>query len=153
VFASQATTLEAVVGVAGSRWTIESGFEAAKEEVGPDDCEVRSGTGWYRPITLAMWTYALLAVLRVGTFAVEALQKMSAAPPDGEQSGRVQRRTWPGLPRSVREIRRLLWRVVLAVQQTAHHILAWSHWRRRHQARAQHDHDTRRGAAIEALAA
>jgi hypothetical protein len=54
---------------------------------------------------------------------------------------------------SVPEIRRLLWRVVLAVQQTAHHILAWSHWRRRHQAHATHDHDQRRGVAVDALAA
>jgi hypothetical protein len=43
--------------------------------------------------------------------------------------------------------------MVLAVQQTAHHILAWSHWRRRHQASAKHDHDKRRGAEVEALAA
>jgi len=32
--APQATALEEVVRVAGSRWTIESGFEAAKGEVG-----------------------------------------------------------------------------------------------------------------------
>jgi SRSO17 transposase len=31
-----------VVRVAGSRWTIESSFEAAKGEVGLDDYEVRS---------------------------------------------------------------------------------------------------------------
>ena len=37
--------------------------------------------------------------------------------------------------------------------QTAHQILAWSHWRRRHQASAKHDHDKRRGAEVEALAA
>lgn len=57
------------------------------------------------------------------------------------------------MPLSVQEIRRLLWRVVLAVQQTAHQILAWSHWRRRHQASAKHYHYQRRGAAVEALAA
>jgi SRSO17 transposase len=55
VFAPQATALEAVVRVAGSRWTIESGFEAAKGEVGLDHYEVRSWTGWYRRITLVMW--------------------------------------------------------------------------------------------------
>ena len=54
VFAPQATTLEEVVRVAGSRWTIESGFEAAKGEVGLDHDEVRSWTGWHRQITLAM---------------------------------------------------------------------------------------------------
>jgi len=45
VFARQATTLEEVVRVAGSRWTIESGFEAATGAVGLDHDEVRRWTG------------------------------------------------------------------------------------------------------------
>jgi SRSO17 transposase len=72
-----------VVRVAGSRWTIESGFEAAKGEVGLDHYEVRSWTGWYRHITLVMWAYALLTVLRAGAIAVEALKKSLSAPPRG----------------------------------------------------------------------
>ena len=64
VFAPQETALETVVPVAGSRWTIERCFEEAKGEVGLDHYEVRSWTGWYRHITLAMWAYALLTVLR-----------------------------------------------------------------------------------------
>jgi SRSO17 transposase len=83
VFAPQATALEEVVRVAGSRWTIESSFEAAKGEVGLDDYEVRSWTGWYRHITLAMWAYALLAVLRAGAMAVEALKKSLPTPSRG----------------------------------------------------------------------
>jgi SRSO17 transposase len=75
VFAPQDTTLEEVVRVAGTRWTIESGFEAAKSEVGLDHYEVRSWTGWYRHMTLAMWALALLTVLRAGAIAVEALKK------------------------------------------------------------------------------
>ena len=71
VFAPQATPLEKLVRVAGSRWTIESGFEAAKGEVGLDDYEGRGWTGWYRHMPLAMWSYALLAVLRAETIAVE----------------------------------------------------------------------------------
>jgi len=71
VFALQATTLEAVVRVAGSRWTIESSFEAAKGEVGLDHYEVRTWTGWYRHITLAMWALALLTIMRAGMIAVE----------------------------------------------------------------------------------
>jgi hypothetical protein len=43
--------------------------------------------------------------------------------------------------------------MVLAVQQTAHHILAWSHWRRRHQMVAQYYHYKRRGALLAVLAA
>jgi SRSO17 transposase len=80
VFAAQATTLAAVVRVAGTRWTIESGFEAAKREVGLDHDEVRSGTGWYRHITLAMWALALLTVLRAGSIAVEAFKKRLEPP-------------------------------------------------------------------------
>jgi SRSO17 transposase len=72
VFAPQATPLEEVVQVAGSRWTIASGFEAAKGEVGLDHDEVRTWTGWYRHITLAMWALALLTSIRAGPIAVEA---------------------------------------------------------------------------------
>ena len=46
VFAPQATTLAEVVQTAGTRWTIESSFEATKGEVGLDHYEVRSWTGW-----------------------------------------------------------------------------------------------------------
>jgi SRSO17 transposase len=83
VFAPQATPLGELVRVAGSRWTIESGFEAAKGDVGLDDYEVRSWTGWYRHITLVMWAYALLAILRAGTIAVEALKKSLPVPQPG----------------------------------------------------------------------
>jgi SRSO17 transposase len=75
VFARDETTLDEVVRVAGTRWTIESGFEAAKSEVGLDHYEVRSWTGWYRHITLAMWALALLTILRAGAIAVEAFKK------------------------------------------------------------------------------
>jgi SRSO17 transposase len=72
VFAPQATPLEELGRVAGRHWTIESGFEAAKGEVGLADYEVRRWTGWYRHITLVLWAYALLAILRAGTIAVKA---------------------------------------------------------------------------------
>jgi SRSO17 transposase len=79
VFAPQEAVLAEVVRVAGTRWTIESGFEAAKGEVGLDHYEVRSWTGWYRHVTLAMWALALLAVLRAGAIAVEAFKKSLTA--------------------------------------------------------------------------
>jgi SRSO17 transposase len=84
VYARQDTSLEAVVRVAGTRWAVESCFEAAKSEVGLDHYEVRSWTGWFRHITLAMWALALLAVLRAGVVAVEALKK--SQPPRGPSS-------------------------------------------------------------------
>jgi len=45
VFAPQATPLAEVVQTAGTRWTIESSFEATKGAVGLDHYEVRSWTG------------------------------------------------------------------------------------------------------------
>jgi SRSO17 transposase len=62
--APEGTTLARLVRVAGTRWTIENCFEAAKGEVGLDEYEVRSWTGWHRHITLAMLAHAYLAVLR-----------------------------------------------------------------------------------------
>src|SRR5215813_2245297 len=81
VFAPHESSLEVVVRVAGSRWTVESCFEAAKGEVGLDQYEVRSWTGWYRHITLAMWAYALLTVLRAVHLPLEkALKKTLPCP-------------------------------------------------------------------------
>jgi hypothetical protein len=62
--APEATDLATLVRVAGTRWTIESCFEAAKGEVGLDEYEVRSWTGWHRHVTLAMLAHAYLAVIR-----------------------------------------------------------------------------------------
>jgi SRSO17 transposase len=63
-FAPAGTPLATLVGVAGSRWSIEVGFEAAKGEVGLDEYEVRSWHGWYRHITLSLLAHAFLCVVR-----------------------------------------------------------------------------------------
>src|SRR5215213_5513086 len=62
--APEETALARLVRVAGTRWAIESCFEAAKGEVGLDEYEVRSWTGWHRHVTLAMLAHAYLAVPR-----------------------------------------------------------------------------------------
>ena len=62
--APEETTLAELVRVAGTRWAIEGCFEAAKGEVGLDEYEVRSWTGWHRHVTLAMLAHAYLAALR-----------------------------------------------------------------------------------------
>jgi hypothetical protein len=131
VLAPHDTTLAETVPGAGTRWTIASGFEAAKGEVGLDHDAVRSWTGWYRPITRAMRAYALVVVVR-------------AAPrPDAERPGVLQGSAGPDGPLSVPAMRRLLWRIVLAVPQTVIQILAWSRW---HQQLAHYAHDNQRGA-------
>ena len=71
------------------RWLIKHAFEAAKQETGLDDYEVRSAHGWYRHVTLA-----LLAVVRAA----------DRARPDPQKSVRTRtvwrpssgRATWPG---------------------------------------------------------
>src|SRR3712207_7917883 len=62
--APERTTLAELVRVAGTRWPIENCFEAAKGEVGLEEYEVRSWTGWRRHVTLAMLAHAYLAALR-----------------------------------------------------------------------------------------
>ena len=58
------TTLTRLAKTAGARWSIEGGFETAKQEVGLADYEVRSWTGWHRHITLSLLAHAVLAVVR-----------------------------------------------------------------------------------------
>src|SRR5436190_5854854 len=48
VFAPIGTTLQEMVTVIGTRWTVEQCFEEAKGEVGLDQYEVRTFQGWYR---------------------------------------------------------------------------------------------------------
>jgi SRSO17 transposase len=58
------TSLEDLVRVAGSRWRIEEGIEAAKGEVGLDHYEVRTWRAWYRYVTLALVADAALVMLQ-----------------------------------------------------------------------------------------
>lgn len=63
-FSPNKKTLEDMAKAAGSRWTIEECFEMAKGEVGLDQYEVRSWTGWYRHITLSLFALSFLVKLR-----------------------------------------------------------------------------------------
>ncbi|MEU9118233.1 IS701 family transposase, partial [Streptomyces sp. NPDC048483] len=62
-FAPRETAVAELVRVAGSRWAIEECFQAAKNECGLDQYEVRRYVGWYRHITLAMLAHAFLAAM------------------------------------------------------------------------------------------
>uniref|UniRef100_UPI0039082422 IS701 family transposase n=1 Tax=Ralstonia syzygii TaxID=28097 RepID=UPI0039082422 len=121
---SQATR-QVLAKVAGRRWEIECGFEAAKGDCGLDQYEVRRWQGWYRHITLALLAHAALAVLRAG-----------------------QKKTPAGLiALSLQEIRRLLCGLAWRARQSIEQVLAWSRWRRAHQWRAQQCHYRARGCA------
>jgi SRSO17 transposase len=62
-FGPEQTPVAALARVAGTRWTIEEGFQRAKE-VGLDQYEVRRWAGWYRHVTLCLLAQAFLAVTR-----------------------------------------------------------------------------------------
>ena len=96
-----------------------------------------------KAITLAMWAYALLSVVRA-----QHLQELPLPP---SPSAGVDSRAEPWVPLSVPELRRLLWPLVLAVQRTAQHISAWSRWRRWHQSCARYYHYKQRGALVPQL--
>ncbi len=49
---------------------------------------------------------------------------------------------------TVPEVQRLLWKLVWQVPLQAERVLAWSQWRRRHQARAKRAHIKRRAARL-----
>jgi SRSO17 transposase len=74
-FAPAHTTPADLVRVAGMRWTVEESIQTAKGEVGLDHYEVRSWSGWYRHMTLAMWAQAFLTVLRAESGADVAPKK------------------------------------------------------------------------------
>jgi SRSO17 transposase len=62
-FGPEQTPVADLARVAGTRWTIEEGFQRAKE-VGLDQYEVRRWAGWYRHITLCLLAHAFLEVTR-----------------------------------------------------------------------------------------
>src|SRR5262245_4551704 len=74
-FAPVGTGLAGQVRVAGMRWTVEESIQCAKGEVGLDHYEVRSFTGWYRHMSLAMWAQSFLSVIRAETGAELAPKK------------------------------------------------------------------------------
>jgi SRSO17 transposase len=57
------TPVAELAQIAGARWTIEEGFQRAKE-IGLDQYEVRRWEGWHRHITLCLLAHAFLEVTR-----------------------------------------------------------------------------------------
>jgi hypothetical protein len=131
VFAPAGTSLQTLVTVVGQRWTIEECFAMGKDEVGLDEYEVRHWPGWYRHITLSMVALAFLTVTR--SQAAQANNEKNTASAGDDL-----------LPLTVSEVRRLLYHLVWQVARSVQHVLAWSVWRRRHQARAKACHYRRR---------
>jgi SRSO17 transposase len=119
--------LAALVRVAGTRWRIEESFQSSKELAALDQHQVRRWDSWHRWTVLAMLAHAFLSVMTA-----------AQPPPD------------PGIeliPLTRNEIRRLFTAAVTPVWR-APHVLHWSIWRRRHQARARASHYRRQNPAV-----
>jgi SRSO17 transposase len=78
-FAPADVTVSELVRVAGARWAIEECFQAAKNECGLDQYEVRRYVGWYRHITLAMLAHASLAAMTAHALERGAEETVRAA--------------------------------------------------------------------------
>jgi SRSO17 transposase len=125
-FSPRPVGLPTLICVAGTRWRVETCFQQAKGTVGLDEHQVRRWDSWYRHTTLVMLAHAVLAVI--------AAREHDRPHPD------------PGLiPLTVNEIRRLFAKLITNTIHTIDHALAWSQWRRQHQARAKTSHYRRRG--------
>ena len=115
--------------MAGRRWTIEESFQAGKGLAGLDEHQVRRWTSWHRWTILAMLAHAFLAV----TAATE----------------RAQTHPTPSLiTLTANEIRHLFTRLLDHGRHSPTHLLHWSRWRRRHQARARDCHHRRQTARL-----
>ena len=122
------TRIEKLVTVEGHRWAIEDSFETAKNELGLDHNETRSWHGWHRHVSLVMLAFAMMAAIR---------HHANATPPpktncqdDVERPQAVVLIRW-----SIQEIRRIAIKLAQRRIQPAH-VIAWSLWRRAHQASA-----------------
>jgi len=125
--------LHRLVRVAGTRWAVEESFQAAKGQVGLDHYQVRSWTGWHRHTVLAMLALAILTVL-----VADARQ---ATPTARDPAGREL------LALTTNEIRHLLNALIIKPARLLPYYLAWSTWRRAHQAHARRLHYQRRSTA------
>jgi SRSO17 transposase len=137
--------LATLVRVAGLRWAVEEGFQAAKSQVGLDHYQVRTWTGWHRHITLAMLALAFLMA------STTAAAPATTPPADPWHHARHDE----PIALTAAEIRRLFHGLVITPLQpwlvtplrAISDIQHWSNWRRLHQGRARRSHYQRRLAA------
>jgi len=152
VFAPVGTTLQKMVEVIGDRWTVEECFKIGKSDVGLNEYEVRSWQGWYRHITLCMVVMAFLAVLRLSSQTLETPinedKEQIIAQNDSSDNSSTPMPSYSHLPMmvpfSVPEIKKLFYYIVSFKPLSTLYRVAWSVWRRTHQALAHFYHSQRR---------
>ena len=137
VFAPPATPLLTKVTALGGRWRIEEDFENGKD-LGLDQYEVRSWTGWYRHITLVMLALAFLVSICVQEQRTALPTADGLAPPQAASAPTDR------VPLSVAEVRHLLACLLFPPPSSVKLVVLWSAWRRRHQRLACWFHTRRR---------
>jgi SRSO17 transposase len=155
VFAPVGTTLQKMVEAIGDRWTVEECFKIGKSSVGLDEYEVRSWQSWYRHITLCMVAMAFLAVLRLSSQTLETPIDHGKEQPkqitEQNESSCDSFAQIPShshlpmmIPFSIPEIQKLFYYIVSSKPLSTLYRVAWSVWRRTHQALACFYHARRR---------
>ncbi|MEY9214803.1 SRSO17 transposase [Thermobifida halotolerans] len=119
-YAPEAVPLARLVAVAGRRWRVEESFQQGKGLAGLDEHQVRTWTSWHRWSLLAMTAYAFLALCR-------ARELRHHPVPIGV------------VELACNEIARLL-EALFPPESDLEHVLAWSVFRRVHQAHARRCH-------------
>ncbi len=120
-YSPKPATLGDYVRVAGWRWKVEESFQTSKELAGLDEHQVRRWTSWHRWVTLAMLAHAFLVVATTAERRADTTASTLIA-------------------LTVNEFRRLFDALLLRPLHAVADILAWSRWRRKHQAIARACH-------------
>ena len=81
--APEDTPLETLAYVSGSRWRIETEFEAEKSDVGLDEYETRTWAGWHHHVALCLVAGAFLMNLEQAWGEEDAPDHEAAGLPDG----------------------------------------------------------------------
>ncbi|MFV2116872.1 IS701 family transposase, partial [Micromonospora sp. LOL_025] len=108
-------------GLTGRRWSIEESFQATKTGLGLDQHQHRRWRAWHRWTTLVIAAHAFLA----------AAAAASTTSPQGL------------IPITVNELRRLFHALIIEPTRRVGDVIAWSIFRRRHQAEAKISHYAR----------
>jgi len=78
-FAPVNVSVQKLVEVAGTMWTVERCFAESKSKVGLDQYEVKSFSGWYKHVTFACLAHALLACLSCFSLDTKSMQKYESS--------------------------------------------------------------------------
>jgi len=136
-FARMGTPREVFIKVAGTRWTVETGFQEAKSEVGMDEYEIRSYEGWYRHITFSCIALAFLTVLSSKSLDTSRFQDHN--PAGNSLEAFKKRAKFARLSKG--DLQKIVSRwFFMPIKKFFSDTIRWIEWRRQHQISAMWYH-------------